>query len=144
MGKRTWWNSETKYTSPTRENSSQLIMWNMQWTCSTKLTTTLSIHLSPKKGSPEKGQKTGNGWLLPWGVKSIDHKNKLYKKTKLRPTDNNKRKYKQYRNILTSCLRTAEETYYINLIQEGKNNLKKLWTTVGDIINQVKSEEETK
>ena len=77
-------------------------------------------------------------WMTSALRKSTDHKNKLYKKTKLRPTDNNKRKYKQYRNILTSCLRTAEETYYTNLIQEGKNNLKQLWTTVGDIINPSK------
>ena len=77
-------------------------------------------------------------WMTSALRKSTDHKNKLYKKRKLRPTDNNKRKYKQYRNILTSCLRTAEETYYTNLIQEGKNNLKQLWTTVGDIINPSK------
>ena len=62
----------------------------------------------------------------------------MYKKYILKPTAENKAKYKDLKNKLRTTLKAAEENYYINIIEGQKNNLKTMWDTIGTIINPQK------
>ncbi len=53
----------------------------------------------------------------------------------LHPTISNKLKYTTYKKVLTSCLRKAEENYFQELITSERQNLYKLWSVFGSIIN---------
>ena len=52
--------------------------------------------------------------------KIIVNKNRLYKKSVLKPTNENIKEYKQYRNITTTCLRKAEENYLLGIVDKEK------------------------
>ena len=79
---------------------------------------------------------------LPWlsdGLKaSIKHKNKLYLLSLKHPTLYSKSKYKQYRNKLHSLLKTEEKPFYQSQIVQNQYNLRKVWTTIKEVINQKK------
>jgi hypothetical protein len=77
-------------------------------------------------------------WITAGIRKSIGTKDKLYQKSLLNPTIANINNFKAYRNKLTTCIRTMENTYYHNKITEGNNSTKVLWETVGDIMNPKK------
>ena len=44
--------------------------------------------------------------------------------------------YKEYRNNLTRLLRRTERTYYDILLIDNRNNLKKTWSIIKDIIKE--------
>ena len=79
---------------------------------------------------------------LPWlsdGLKaSIKHKNKLYLLSLKHPTLYNISTYKQYRNKLHSLLKTEEKHFYQSQIVQNKNNLRKVWTIIKEVINKKK------
>ena len=80
---------------------------------------------------------------LPWlttGLKeSIKHKNKLFKISRRHPTAHNKTVYKDYRNKITALLRIAEKQFYQGQIIENKNNLRKTWGIIKQVINKNKN-----
>ena len=59
-------------------------------------------------------------WMSLGLRKSINKKNQLYKTSLMKPTSRNIEKYKEYRNILAKCLKSAEQTYYMNIIESEK------------------------
>ena len=77
---------------------------------------------------------------LPWlsdGLKaSIKYKNKLYLISLKHPTLYNISKYKQYKNKLISLLKIEEKHFYQSQIVQNKNNLRKVWTIVKEVINK--------
>lgn len=77
-------------------------------------------------------------WVTTGLKKSIQEKSKLYKLYLSKPTMKNKQKYSAYRNILTSCIRKAEDLYFMKLMENTKNNLFHLWKVFGSIINPKK------
>ena len=81
-------------------------------------------------------------WITMGLKKSIHRKNRLYKQSLLKPTANNKKQYTRYKNILTSCLRQAEEQYYKELLADEKQNLKTMWNIFGKVINPTKVKKE--
>ena len=77
---------------------------------------------------------------LPWMTKglreSIAHKHRLrdtYQKT---PSEENKKIYKSYHNKLTSLMRTSERNYYEQQLDLNKQDLKKSWKVIKEIINR--------
>ena len=86
-----------------------------------------------------QGYKTRKHWLTE-GIKvSIKKKNKMYRnymKTKNREQES---VYKKYRNKLNGVIFNAEKDYYDKLITKSKNNMKKSWQTLKDIINKEKA-----
>ena len=80
---------------------------------------------------------------LPWlsnGLKSsIKLKNKLYRISLKHPTTFNIYKYKQYKNKLTSILKYEEKQFYQRQIIENKNNLRKVWAVIKQVINRNKN-----
>ncbi len=49
--------------------------------------------------------------------------------------------FTKYKNILTSCLRKAEDNHFKDIINSEKQNLYKLWTIFGNTINPSKQKQ---
>ena len=92
----------------------------------------------PKKKITTKTQrKFERPWLTKGILKSLKTKNKLYKNTLEKPTENSKSKYKQYRNKLNHVIRIAKKRYYNNnRFGQAKENLKQTWKLINEIINK--------
>ena len=76
--------------------------------------------------------------------KSIEFRDKLYKRLKSCPQDSpehNRMEYnlKTYNGYLKQCIRTAKREYYVHVFTKYKNNTRKTWDTLKDIINTKKS-----
>ena len=78
-------------------------------------------------------------WLTVGLRQSIRFKNILYKKYLKNPTDLNRTNYKKYRNKLHHILRCAERQHYEEVIKNNKNNLRKTWGVMKEIINKKKT-----
>ena len=77
-------------------------------------------------------------WLTMGLKTSIRMKNKLFYKSKDKPTPDNVSQYKTYRNTLNTALRTAEKEYYERTFNDLKHNLKKSWAVIKSVINKNK------
>ena len=75
-------------------------------------------------------------WLTPGLKESIKHKNKLFKIYRKHPTAYNKMMYKDFRNKSTALLRIPEKQYYQEQIIENKNNLRKSWVIIKQVIDK--------
>ena len=91
-----------------------------------------------KRKSFKPHYKTRKPWLTNGRKCSLKHKNKLYAHYKKYLSQSNKKLYKEYRNMLTRLLRRTERTYYDRLLIDNKNNLKKTWYIIKDVINKKK------
>ena len=78
-------------------------------------------------------------WLTDGLRKSIKHKNRLYKIYIKIQTSHNKKVYNIYNNKLKSLLRTTEKNHYQDCLLKCKNNLKKTWTIIKDVLSKSKS-----
>ncbi|KAJ8021380.1 hypothetical protein HOLleu_38558 [Holothuria leucospilota] len=83
-----------------------------------------------------KLNRTKSPWLSKGILKSIQRKNKLFKKFKINPTPSNKNAYSLYRNVLTDIIRMAKKMYYYDIIESNKNNSTQLWKILNDILNK--------
>ena len=77
-------------------------------------------------------------WLTEGLMKCIKVKNKLYKERVKSPSPLRIEIYKRHRNKLNSILRATEKGYYETLFQKNKNNLRKSWQIIKDIIGKHK------
>ena len=75
--------------------------------------------------------------MVDIGIKGC-HKNKLYKKYLNIPSAANEVKYKTYRNKLNHILQKAEKQHFSGLLDVNKNNLKKTWQIMNDIVNKTR------
>lgn len=78
-------------------------------------------------------------WLTAGLKQSIKVKNKLYVNSKKHPTIANICCYKKYRNKLNGLLRKAERNHYDEVFTHNKNNLKKSWAIIKEVINKNKN-----
>ena len=86
------------------------------------------------------GYKTNKGWLSDELKNAIKIKNRLYRKSKKTKDPNHELIYKRFRNKLNGLLAKAERNHYSKLMEQHKNNLKKSWTFLKEVINKKKSE----
>ena len=77
-------------------------------------------------------------WITLGLKKSIKKKNYLYKIMIQNRTTDNVEKYTHYKNILTSCLKTAELDYYSAIFENSKTSTFNLWKNLGPVINPKK------
>lgn len=78
-------------------------------------------------------------WLTEGLKTSIKYKNVLYKRYIKNHLETDFKIYKTYRNKLHHILRCSERQHFQELISHNKNNLKKTWSIMKDIINKKKS-----
>ena len=84
------------------------------------------------------GYQTRKPWLSDGMKKSIKTKNKLYRRYKKTGNAEHESIYKQYRNNLNKLLITAEKSHYETLFNDNKENLKKSWRILKQVINKGK------
>ncbi len=77
-------------------------------------------------------------WITAGLKISIRHKDKLFKLSTLKPRLETICCYSKYRNILTTCLRKVEESYFHEFINSERQNLYTLWKIFGSVINPKK------
>ena len=75
-------------------------------------------------------------WMSKNLIKACRKKNKMYKTYIKCKTDVNEKKYKCYKNRLTSILRFCEKKYYSDLLVEHSSNVKKTWGVLNEIIKK--------
>ncbi len=78
-------------------------------------------------------------WITSAVLKSIDQKEKLYKKYINNPSDYNKKRYHDYRNSLTSIIRISKKDYYAEKLSSCKHNIKQTWTVLNSILGHKKN-----
>ena len=79
---------------------------------------------------------------LPWVSKSIlrsiNRKNNLYVSYISNPNDISRRRYRSYKNTLTTTLRLAKKRFYAEKLQIFKNDLKNTWKIINGALNKSK------
>ena len=75
-------------------------------------------------------------WCTQGIMVSAINKDKLYHKKLKSPTDANTRKYKDYCSLYYKTVRESKISYYTNLFETHKHNIKKTWSALRDIINR--------
>ena len=76
--------------------------------------------------------------------KSIKEKYKFNGSYKLNHSDQNETAYKQYNNQLITYMRQAEINYYKGIFDNKKNNIKKLWEHMGQLLTPTKQARSSK
>ena len=86
----------------------------------------------------KKGYSNRKPWLSEALRNCIKCKNKLYHVYKKVPSAKNEMCYKKYKNKLTHILLKAEKQYYHDLLNKHKDNMRKSWSIIKDIIHKNK------
>ena len=118
------------------------------WTCvlqSTDCNTAYSLFHNELKAlydqcfplKPQRSQYINRKSWLSLDLKNqIKHKNKLYRKFLRNPSEYNKITHKRMRNTLNRILRKAERDHYAALLLEHRNNLKKSWSIINNVLGR--------
>ena len=83
-----------------------------------------------------------SSWTITSGIlKSIEFRDKLYKRLKICSPDNGeydilKHNLKMYNGYLNHCIRAAKKEFYHNEFNKHKNDIRKTWDTLKEIINK--------
>ena len=74
-------------------------------------------------------------WITKSLLKSINRKNNLFHKYRKNPNTANKTRYVRYRNILTSSLRMAKQSYFSRQFELYKYDAKSTWKVINTVLN---------
>ena len=101
-------------------------------------------HFPNKRVKVNKHKHKLSPWITTGLIKSNEFRDKLYKRLKSCPQDSpehNRMEYnlKTYNGYLKQCIRTAKRKYYVHEFTKYKNDIRKTWDTLKDIINTKKS-----
>ena len=101
-------------------------------------------HFPNKRVKVNKHKHKLSPWITTGLIKSIEFRDKLYKRLKSCPQDSsehNRMEYnlKTYNGYLKQCIRTAKREYYVHEFTKYKNDTRKTWDILKDIINTKKS-----
>ncbi len=74
-------------------------------------------------------------WITPI-IKKIDQRNSIFTKLKKEPENHLLREtYKTARNIINRDIKTSKKNHYLKYFEDCKNNMKKTWKGINDLIN---------
>lgn len=79
-------------------------------------------------------KRLNNPWITQAVINSIKTKNNLYKDFKVGIVTEDF--YKQYRNTLSQTIRRAKQSYYFNMLNNFKNDTKKIWMIINQLTNK--------
>ncbi|KAK2702127.1 hypothetical protein QYM36_019257 [Artemia franciscana] len=92
----------------------------------------------PAKTSKSRRQEPRKPWISKGIVQSIKIKNQLYKIRIENPSEDNKEKFRLYKNNLTIVIRAAKASHYTKLFAEASGSHKKSWEIIHGIIGKKK------
>ena len=75
-------------------------------------------------------------WVTPGVLASINQKNKLFRQKLSHPSEENTKRYSQYRNMLNKVIRIAKKNYFQEEIQNNRGNSKATWKTIFKLIGK--------
>ena len=81
-------------------------------------------------------KKQKSPWITKGILRSIHHRNQLYKLTKTEPCYYNINRYKKYRNKLTTTIRLSRKMHYSNEMNKNKNDINTVWKLINDLIGK--------
>lgn len=116
----------------TIDNDTAQDNWNKFENCFNSI---LDNHAPLRFCTQKEIKQRSKPWITPAILKSIKTKQKLYKLV-LKHSKNDEYwcNFKKYGNKLTHIIEQSEQLYFKQRVAQTKNNSKKLWQTVNDII----------
>ena len=91
-----------------------------------------------------KQKKLFTPWITRGIKKSSKRKQKLYEKFQNNKTILNEEKYKAYKNLFESINRKSKKSYFLKKILQYKNNTKKTWSVMKEIIRKMHQHNKSK
>ena len=104
-----------------------------------KINVILDIMAPIRKLSKRENKLKLNPWITKGLLKSMSDRDKLYKQF-IKETDANKKQdlfitFKKKRNLIITLLRRSKSNYFAAFFEEHKNNAKRTWEGIRDIVN---------
>ena len=117
---------------------------NLEYDFFNGLLWTLTKHFSNRRVKVNKDWHKLSPWITTWLIKSIKFRDKLYERLKSCPRDNPEHNRIEYNlkadnGYLNQCIRTAKREYCVLECTKYKNDIRKTWDTLKDIINSKNS-----
>ena len=78
-------------------------------------------------------------WMTQGISKSVEIKNRLYRKFLKNRNERNNNIYKKYKNKLNHSIKIAKKDYFENQFIKYKNNVKMTWQTINQVLHRNKS-----
>ena len=105
------------------------------------------IHLEPKIVRFRRRKHKLNPWITKGILKSIAHKDYLYKKLNLTERnspefDNLSTNLRTYQAILRKNIKLAKINYYGKEFEQCKDNIKRTWKKINELLNKCKNKKE--
>jgi len=94
--------------------------------------------LRRKRTKASSHRVTRKPWITSAILKSIHRKDKLYRKFRSSPTAANKLALARYKNTLTTLIRVTKKSYYADLLDDHKSNLKQTWKVLNDLLGRTR------
>ena len=95
----------------------------------------------PKKKIKLKPQKYNNPWIIKGIKKSSKRKQKLQENFIQNRNEKNTKLYKSYKSLFESVKRKSKRIYYSSKTLEFKNNAKKTWSVMKELIGKARNTE---
>ena len=93
-------------------------------------------HIPLKRTSTNRRKNPISPWITKGLLKSINTKNKLYRQYIQCSSEDNKIKFKTFRNKLNNLIRKCKREYYHKKFDSVKNDIKQTWKTINDVIGK--------
>ena len=74
-------------------------------------------------------------WITKGLKQSIRNNHKLYRLSIHDGNNDSKTKYRKYKNILRTCIKSAEENFYKSLFEDTRTSSYNMWRSLGPVIN---------
>ena len=105
------------------------------------ITKTYDKHFPEKRVKFNKYKHKRSNWITSGILQTIEFTDKLYKRLKICTPDHGeydllKHNLKIYNGYLNHCIRAAKKEFYHNEFNKHKNDIRKTWDTLKEIINK--------
>ena len=100
-------------------------------------------HFPMKKVKVNKHRHKLSEWITTGIIKSIEHRDKMYKRLKMFPADSTEQQQmnlslKTFNSYLNKCIRAAKRDYYHREFLKYRHNIRKTWDTLKTVLGKNK------
>ena len=96
-------------------------------------------HNKFRKLTKKENKSKQKPWISPAILVKINHRNELFRRKKLDPENIHlKQVYNKFRNSVNRDIRKSKEKYYVNYFENCKNNMKKTWKGINELMSSGK------